>query len=54
MVDTHEYASDKNPRITKKKVNDDEIESTINPMMVNVYVDDQNDDDDDIDNIRLV
>ena len=54
MVDTHEYASDKNTRITKKKVNDDEIESTINPMMVNVYVDDQNDDDDDIDNIRLV
>ena len=54
MVDTHEYASDKNTRITKKKVNDDEIESTINPMMVNVCVDDQNDDDDDIDNIRLV
>ena len=55
MVDTHEYASDKNIRITKKKVDeDDEIESTINPMMVNVYVDDQNDDDDDIDNVRLV
>ena len=57
MVDTHEYAGEKNTRITKKKVNDDEIESTINPMMVNVYVDDQNDDNDDnddIDNIRLV
>lgn len=54
MVDTQEYASDKNVRITKKKVNEDEIESTINPMMVNVYVDDQNDDDDDIDNERLV
>jgi hypothetical protein len=61
MVNTYEIDGDNDRRKGKKGGKEGErigqgveLENTINPMMVNVYVDDQNDDDDDIDNMQLV
>lgn len=59
MVNTYEIDGDNDTRKGVKEGKEGErigqgveLESTINPMMVNVYVDDQNDDDDDIDNMQ--
>lgn len=63
MVNTYEIDGDNDRRKGMKEGKEGdrigigagvEFESTLNPMMANVYVDDQNDDDDDNDNIQLV